>query len=569
MDEDDVEIFSLSIPKLIDTNDDSSSSSSYDSDIEVTSTIDKEENELVQLGNDLCLNSIDSSDDDMDIQDNSTIQSFPEVRTSEADENNGVNFAIDNSSSTTSSPRPEASTTPSQKRKRRAWSVKEKLQAIENYEKSNSKHSAAKEIGCTRYQLREWLKSKEELKKLQSMDNGGRRKRLKGGGKKLKYVDLDDRLIKWFKERRTPPTSDATVINIRREKISFKQLVRQGTILSAELNHVAPSVKWYQRFMIRNRLSLQRPKRNQKISLPEAHKQATLFYNYLRRASTWGPTRGPMGAFKPSDVCNFDESPLSLFGDQTKRSLNYVNVDNEVEGAICSKRFATVILTIFPERNDRIGPILLFKGKGRVSDKEVRQYAKQVKVFFTPKAVKDGNPKLLITDSCHSHLNPQTKQSLRQKSVVIAVIPKGCTQYLQILDTLVFSTFKSHYFDAAQEFIEKNGPRSQLKLNAAQSRIMCTRFTWEAWKRTLKSIDIKKGFTEIGYIWTNNAIVSPRTLPGYVYDPNQEYQSQSHGDDDIENRIANDANLANQEHTQMMVKNGGKQLKLIDLWKKN
>ncbi|CAF3620944.1 unnamed protein product [Rotaria sp. Silwood1] len=526
MDEDDVEIFSLSIPKLIDTNDDSSSSSSYDSDIEVTSTIDKEENELVQLGNDLCLNSIDSSDDDMDIQDNSTIQSFPEVRTSEADENNGVNFAIDNSSSTTSSPRPEASTTPSQKRKRRAWSVKEKLQAIENYEKSNSKHSAAKEIGCTRYQLREWLKSKEELKKLQSMDNGGRRKRLKGGGKKLKYVDLDDRLIKWFKERRTPPTSDATVINIRREKISFKQLVRQGTILSAELNHVAPSVKWYQRFMIRNRLSLQRPKRNQKISLPEAHKQATLFYNYLRRASTWGPTRGPMGAFKPSD------------------------------------RFATVILTIFPERNDRIGPILLFKGKGRVSDKEVRQYAKQVKV-------KDGNPKLLITDSCHSHLNPQTKQSLRQKSVVIAVIPKGCTQYLQILDTLVFSTFKSHYFDAAQEFIEKNGPRSQLKLNAAQSRIMCTRFTWEAWKRTLKSIDIKKGFTEIGYIWTNNAIVSPRTLPGYVYDPNQEYQSQSHGDDDIENRIANDANLANQEHTQMMVKNGGKQLKLIDLWKKN
>ena len=44
-----------------------------------------------------------------------------------------------------------------------------------------------------------------------------------------------------------------------------------------------------------------------------------------------------MGAFVPRDVCNFDESPLSLFGDQTKRSLNYVNVDNEVEGAICSK----------------------------------------------------------------------------------------------------------------------------------------------------------------------------------------------------------------------------------------
>jgi hypothetical protein len=89
--------------------------------------------------------------------------------------------------------------------------------------------------------------------------------------------------------------------------------------------------------MKRHGLSLQRPKRNQKIPLTEAHERATSFYNYLRRASTWGPKRGAMGAFVSSDVCNFDESPLSLFGDQTKRSINYVNVDNEVEGAICSK----------------------------------------------------------------------------------------------------------------------------------------------------------------------------------------------------------------------------------------
>jgi hypothetical protein len=166
---------------------------------------------------------------------------------------------------------------------------------------------------------------------------GGQRKRLKGGGKKIQNIDLDDRLIKWFNERRTPPTLNATVSTIRREKISFKQLVRQGTNLSTELQHEAPSIKWYRRFMIRHRLSLQRPKRNQKIPLAEAHAHATSFYNYLRRSSKWGPKRGPMGAFVEKDVCNFDESPLALFGDQTKRSINYVNVDNEVEGAICSK----------------------------------------------------------------------------------------------------------------------------------------------------------------------------------------------------------------------------------------
>ena len=166
---------------------------------------------------------------------------------------------------------------------------------------------------------------------------GGQRKRLKGAGTKLKYFDLDNGLIKWFNERRTPPDANVVSPEIRRERISFKQLVRHGTKLSMELKHETPSIKWYRIFMVRRNLSLQHPKRNQKIPLSEAHERATLFYNYLRRASTWSPKRGPMGAFTPKDVCNFDESPLSLFGDQTKRCLNYFNVDNDVEGSVSSK----------------------------------------------------------------------------------------------------------------------------------------------------------------------------------------------------------------------------------------
>jgi hypothetical protein len=153
----------------------------------------------------------------------------------------------------------------------------------------------------------------------------------------LKYQELRDRLIQWFKERRTPPDTTNAIALIGREKVSFKLLVRHGERLSAELQHEAPSVKWYRRFMLRHRLSLQRPKRNQKIPLSDVHAHATSFYNYLRRSSAWGPKRGPMGAFMPEDVCNFDESPLSLFDNQSNRSLNYVNVDNEVEGMICSK----------------------------------------------------------------------------------------------------------------------------------------------------------------------------------------------------------------------------------------
>jgi hypothetical protein len=72
----------------------------------------------------------------------------------------------------------------------------------------------------------------------------------------------------------------------------------------------------------------------------------------------------------------------------------------------------------------------------------------------------------------------------------------------------------------------------------------------------------------MGYVWIDDSIVSPPTLPGYVYDLNQETQTEpdNEGEND-ENRIVNDANIANQQHTEMLLKNGGKQLKLADCWK--
>ena len=188
---------------------------------------------------------------------------------------------------------------------------------------------------------------------------GGKRKRLPGGGKKLKFIELDAKLFDWFRSRRSAVDLQVPSANgdtIRRERVTFKQLHRQGNKLSEELKHVAPSIKWYGRFMRRHRLSLQRPKRNQKIPLSEAHRLATSFYSYLRRASGWAPKRGSMGAFLPQDVCNMDESPLALFGDQSKRSLNDVNTCNEVEGCLSTKvnrRISTVIA--------RVTGILIFR----------------------------------------------------------------------------------------------------------------------------------------------------------------------------------------------------------------
>ncbi|CAF3795245.1 unnamed protein product [Rotaria magnacalcarata] len=166
---------------------------------------------------------------------------------------------------------------------------------------------------------------------------GTKRKRLNGGGNKLTYIDLDSRLFAWYREKRTAHASTTNVSDIRKEKVTFRQLERQGRLLSEELNYLCPSSKWFDRFLVRHRLSLQRPKRQQKIPLEEVHQKATSFFSFLRRASRWAPKRGTMCAFTPRDIFSMDESPFSLFGGQTKRSVNDINTCNEVEGCLSNK----------------------------------------------------------------------------------------------------------------------------------------------------------------------------------------------------------------------------------------
>ncbi|CAF3269661.1 unnamed protein product [Rotaria socialis] len=367
------------------------SSSDNDSSVEVMSIVDENEYELIKWTNYLQLNS--DSDDDSDDNYSSTqpalLVNYSSSESSSDEEellqsshqaaSSNNNSIVDTTSSSTS--------TTINKRKRRQWTVNEKLNAIIYFEKNNNKSKTANDIGCATKQLRMWIKNKDELIKLSSQKKGKKRMRRNGAGKKLIYVDLDSRLLTWYRQKRTAPGSTTTPItDIRKEKVTFRYLQRRGRQISQELNHPCPSSKWFGRFLVRHRLSLQRPKRQQKIPLDEVHQKATSFYNYLRRASRWAPKRGPMGAFTPRDVFNMDESPLALFGDQAKRSINDINTCNEVEGCLSNKRFCTVILTVSGE-DQRVDPVLLFKGKGHISPNEQKQYANGIKVFFTPESV--------------------------------------------------------------------------------------------------------------------------------------------------------------------------------------
>ena len=134
----------------------------------------------------------------------------------------------------------------------------------------------------------------------------------------------------------------------------------------------------------------------------------------------------------------------------------------------------------------------------------------------------------------------------------------------------MFSVFKKHYYDVAEEWLDLNGPRSKVKLSCSQSRILCTRLTKSAWSRTLKSIDFKTAFREIGYTWQDNSPIYSRTLAGFCFDPSSMHSTlDSSLDIADEEKIERDAEAANKETAGALVnwKNRGKQTKLGEYWK--
>lgn len=152
------------------------SNSDDDSCVEVTSVVDENENELIEWTNYLRIDP--DSDEDGDEDDPSTqtksLVNYPSSESSSDNENssqlshqcassNNDNITDISSSSTSNIIR---------KRKRRQWTVTEKLYAIARFEKNNSKHKTAKEIGCDTKQLRTWIKNKDELLKLSSKTKG-------------------------------------------------------------------------------------------------------------------------------------------------------------------------------------------------------------------------------------------------------------------------------------------------------------------------------------------------------------------------------------------------------------
>lgn len=124
------------------------SSSEDDSCVEITSIVDENENELIQFASYLQINS--DSDEDSEEDYPSTQPTALVNYSSSSDEENSLQLSHPYTSSNNSIVNITSSSTSAitNKRKRRQWTVNEKLYAIACFEKNNSKQQTAKQVGC-------------------------------------------------------------------------------------------------------------------------------------------------------------------------------------------------------------------------------------------------------------------------------------------------------------------------------------------------------------------------------------------------------------------------------------
>lgn len=160
-------------------SDDNNDTSSDESDLEVISNVDETDNIAISIKDHFNLD--DNEEDNNNEEATDVQQSYLTLNSNNTELDEGIDDLNAGVVSADQSLLPAASSavpnsvgeSPSCKRKRRQWSTTEKLHAIGILEKAGgNKLYTSKIEGCTRYQLSQWEKQKEDLIRLAKENHG-------------------------------------------------------------------------------------------------------------------------------------------------------------------------------------------------------------------------------------------------------------------------------------------------------------------------------------------------------------------------------------------------------------
>ena len=314
---------------------------------------------------------------------------------------------------------------------RKSYSVAFKLKILEEAKKSSLSNV------CREYQLdirmvRRWSGKHCAFEHVHS-----ERKRLEGAGRKPVIADLEDIIYSMVLHNR-----EQSLVVRRSDIIEFAQhLAKEHTV-----ENFKASECWLDGFMKRYELSLRRSTSLFKLEDATVIQRCVSFVRYMQSID-WS-------MYRNADVVCMDETAV-YFGESTQTTVDFKGASSIL---IPSTGYESARVTcILGVRRDgtKLAPLVILKGnKEEILSKDGVLLMETNKAWSTqpvlrkwiskimPLVSRGRNRGLIIWDSASTHRANAMKQFLSQQRIDVAMIPSGCTSYLQGLDLCINKPFK-------------------------------------------------------------------------------------------------------------------------------
>lgn len=294
--------------------------------------------------------------------------------------------------------------------------------------------------------IREWRKKKQEFEKVMNTKDE-RRKRMEGGGKSMTSEEMERNLVQWIFTMRG-----------RNLRVSRKMILRKASEIfpdceDATRSEFKASRGWLDKFMKRNDLAVRRRTTIAQKDPDKLIEKMVSFILFMERH------RKKINA-SPADIFAMDETAVwfDMVGESTVNTKGAKSIP--LKGTGHEKLRFTVVLTAngagaklkpyvvfsggvrkikeLQEKKQLSGNLVATSKNGWMNEELTKDYLQRVmgKLCF--------RRRILVWDAYRCHLSEATKRELKSGyNITTAVIPGGCTKYLQAPDVCWNKPFKA------------------------------------------------------------------------------------------------------------------------------
>lgn len=338
---------------------------------------------------------------------------------------------------------------------------------------------------------------------------GSRKKKVRRVDRR-RLVVLDD-LLYAFVEGKRAVNGPVTTAELHAKANEY---LRDEAIRQRCMNKTQVQIGYIRKFMKRRNLKVKRVKKRTPLTEAQIKEKAQDFHTVIFRCL-------PL----VTGVINMDEVPMSLCGSMGNLRTVTLQSDTDVRvnfDAALFRRCSTLMVTGAVKKTGetftpfQVNPILLFKGQPSQRRILEETYARGVDVVWTPKGVitssamrdkviplirkactEAGVEKcLFILDSASSHISPAVVQACFAANLPLAVVPGGCTSWLQWVDTHFAAQYRTKHKEVFTSW-------ATTKMSASQKRRVLAKVVATSVPLCLNHV--VRDFSSLGYLNASQA----------------------------------------------------------------